>query len=271
MIREVAGRPIEVVEVGTGMPVLFLHGNPVDHQHLKIQLDPVFAARPGYRRIYIDLPGFGVSPPDPDVQGSEGMLGVVLEVIDELVGDERLLIVGESWGAYLARGVIARRATQVAGVALICPVILADRTARDLPSHQVLLVRDQGVADDDTEIAAAFHSIAVVVGAEEYAYVRDVLGPAFGAADPGTQERLAARYGFPFDVDALGGPFAGPSLVLAGRQDSIVGYADGLRLIERFPRATVAVLDVAGHALLRERHETAVTLMNDWLDRVEST
>ena len=84
-------------------------------------LEPVFEQAPGYRRVYVDLPGFGASP----ATGSDSTAGVVMavdELISEEVGEERFLIVGESYGGYLSREIVRRRRTQVAGMALVCPV-----------------------------------------------------------------------------------------------------------------------------------------------------
>ncbi|MEW5991482.1 MAG: hypothetical protein AB1736_09095 [Chloroflexota bacterium] len=49
-----------------------------------------------YRRIHIDSPGFGASPAEPFVHGSDGMLRVVSDVVEEMIGGERFAIVGES-------------------------------------------------------------------------------------------------------------------------------------------------------------------------------
>jgi pimeloyl-ACP methyl ester carboxylesterase len=117
-MRLVNGRPIATHETGEGTPVLFLHGFGIDHRSLLLTLGPVFERRRGYRRLHVDLPGFGESPADSTIDSSDAMLEVVLALIDEVIGDERFLLVGQSWGGYLARGVVARRAGQVAGVAL---------------------------------------------------------------------------------------------------------------------------------------------------------
>jgi len=81
------------------------------------------------------------------------------------------------------------------------------------------------------------------------------------------------------DEDALGRIFAGwtvavgsdtvsvPTLIVAGRQDPVVGYADATRLSEQYPRATLAVIDEAGHALMHERPELLTALVGDWLAR----
>ncbi len=55
---------------------------------------------------------------------------------------------------------------------------------------------------------------------------------------------------------------------MTGRQDSTVGYARAWELLERYPRATFAVLDGAGHALPHEQPELLRALVTEWLDRV---
>jgi pimeloyl-ACP methyl ester carboxylesterase len=56
-------------------------------------------------------------------------------------------------------------------------------------------------------------------------------------------------------------------LVVAGRHDSFVGYADAVGLLERYPHGTLAVIEDAGHALMHERPELLAALVGDWLDR----
>ena len=56
--------PMYYVEHGNGFPVLVLHGSGVDHREMAAALEPLFAQRPGYRRIYVDLPGMGRTPAD---------------------------------------------------------------------------------------------------------------------------------------------------------------------------------------------------------------
>ena len=64
-------------------------------------------------------------------------------------------------------------------------------------------------------------------------------------------------------------PFPAPTLMLMGRQDSIVGFADSRRIIDLYPRGTVVILDRASHALEVEQQGLFQALMSEWLDRVE--
>ena len=66
-------------------------------------------------------------------------------------------------------------------------------------------------------------------------------------------------------------PFNRPSLFIAGRQDSMAGYSDLWRIYDNYPRATLAVLDRAGHGLMAEQAHLFEALVHEWLDRVEES
>ena len=54
------GVSINVVEVGSGHPLILLHGGPgLDHHELHPWLDPLAGA--GFRLIYVDMRGQGAS------------------------------------------------------------------------------------------------------------------------------------------------------------------------------------------------------------------
>jgi pimeloyl-ACP methyl ester carboxylesterase len=86
------------VEHGNGMPVLALHGWVPDHRLMSGCLEPLFAGRPGFRRLYPDLPGMGATPLPEEFTGSDDLLAAVEDYIDEQLGDALFLLVGESYG-----------------------------------------------------------------------------------------------------------------------------------------------------------------------------
>jgi pimeloyl-ACP methyl ester carboxylesterase len=70
-------------------------------------------------------------------------------------------------------------------------------------------------------------------------------------------------------VDTLPTPFGGPTLIVTARQDHLCGYRDAWDLLDNYPRATLAVLDRAGHFVNIEQDALCQLLMGEWLDRVE--
>lgn len=65
---------VHAQERGAGTPILVLHGGGLDHRHMLDALEPVFIQSSGWRRVYIDLPGHGLSKVDESVQTQDGAL-----------------------------------------------------------------------------------------------------------------------------------------------------------------------------------------------------
>ena len=107
---------------GTGTPVLALHGAGVDHREIAGALEPIFCNVPGFRRLYPDLPGMGRTPAPETITSNDDVLDLLLGFIDSTIGDEPFLVMGQSYGGYLARAVANQRPQQAIGLALICPV-----------------------------------------------------------------------------------------------------------------------------------------------------
>lgn len=246
-----------------GLPVLAIHGWSPDHRLMVGCCEPVFAAREGsYRRLYPDLPGMGQSAA-VGVDSSDDVLQSVESFIDEHIGSEPFLLLGESYGGYIARALAANRAHQVRGMALICPMGSAVENAdRRVPEHQVL------VSEIDIAPDAPFAEIAVVQTQETFDRTQREVVAGLMCADAAALERIRTRWALTHDPET-GPPFDWPTVIITGRQDSSTGYLDVWDLIEHYPRATFAVLDAAGHNAQIERPEAFNTLVHDWLDRVE--
>ncbi|GLX04415.1 alpha/beta hydrolase [Microbispora sp. NBRC 16548] len=264
MEAEIGGIPVHFVEHGDGLPVLVLHGSGVDHREMVGALEPVFRDRPGYRRVYPDLPGMGRTPVPDWFRGSDDVLDLVLGLIDAVVGDQRFAIVGHSFGGYLAGGIAGRRPAQVAGLALICPI---GEESRDVPPHAVLhALVDVADALDPAE-QAQFRDYFVVQTPATVERFREYVAPALPLVDQDGLGRMFDQWRLS-DPSGDAPPYTGPTLILTGRQDSTVGYAGAWELVERYPRATYAVLDRAGHALPHEQTGLLTALIAEWLDRV---
>jgi len=260
---------------GKGVPVVFLHGWSMDHRDEAPVYEPIFADRPGYRRIYPDLPGMGKSPASKQIKNQDHYLDIVLRFIAAVTNGDRLLLVGTSAGAYLARGAVQRIADRIDGLLLRVPLIIAEDKRRDVPKFAPL-IKDEtfmaGLAEADLQTYAQLlvHSPRYLKAARRKQEKR--VAPAMKAADAKHLDPIRsdpARYGFSFDADKLGRPFMAPTLVVTGRQDTNVGYRDAWRIVENYPRATFAVLDRADHGFPIDHDELYRALVNDWLNRVE--
>jgi pimeloyl-ACP methyl ester carboxylesterase len=253
-------------EYGEGRPLLALHGSACDHQLMVGIMEPVFAGRTGWRRIYPDLPGMGQTPGPAWLTTYDQVLDAVLTFIDALFPAQRFAVAGYSLGGLLARGVVRRRAAWLDGVLLTAPVVLAEPA---VPPKTTLVADPTYVAELEAAGAPEWVIGLAVIQSRRLAELvkRDGL-PGVQAADYAFLERLGSM-AFSFDVDQLAAPFPGPTLILAGRQDFLTGYQDAWALLDNYPRATFAVMDRAGHALPYEQEALVTALTGEWLDRVE--
>ncbi len=255
---------------GTGRPILMIHGFSPDHRLMLGCMEPVFEKRTGWRRIYFDLPGMGQTPGPDWISASDQMLDVVRWFVDQVLPLEHYCVVGESYGGYLAQGLAARTPDRIEGMFLLCSLVHADPTRRRTPKH-IVLEREPGLIERLTPAERAeFEPIGVIQTSTTWEKMkRDVL-PGLAAKSQPFLDRLWAT-GYPFaDEAALERTvYEKPVLIVAGRQDSIVGYEDSLDLTSRYPHATCAVLDRAGHNAQIEQPELFETLAADWLARVE--
>jgi pimeloyl-ACP methyl ester carboxylesterase len=264
---EISGSTVFYEVRGRGKAILMLHGLYSDHSGMSFTMEPHFGERQGWRRIYLDLPGHGRTPAPEWITSHDQVLDVIEQFIVQVIPGERFLVAGESYGGYLARGLIYRRGAEVDGVLLSVPVIVPDPAPEDLPPRTVV-ERDQAIAAQArAENLAGFEEMTVTQSSDVLALFR--MHKAIPPPDQTFLDRLSQGSAFTFDVDAPPQPFPAPSLFILGRQDHWFGYRDAWRIIENYPRATFAVLDGAGHLVYPEKKTLFGALLEDWLDRVD--
>lgn len=255
---------------GQGHPLLILHGITLDHRYMEAVLEPVFETLTGWQRVYVDLPGHGLSPPRDSIASQDDLLRAILDFADATFGDRCFGVIGLSRGSYLARGILHERPGRISGAALLLPGGNPGSDPARLPSHHTVAPEPALRRHLTPDEHWAFDNIMVVQRRDIIDARRRIIAPAQAAFDAGQEARVSAAFKLSFEHRADLPPFEGPSLVVAGRQDSISGYLDAMDLLAEFPRATLAVLDAAGHALALERPDMLGALMRDWLMRLQS-
>ncbi|MEU0096493.1 alpha/beta hydrolase [Kribbella sp. NPDC006257] len=284
MISDVDGLPVYYESFGEGRPIVFLPGWGNANGEGRDVHEPVFAGREGWRRIYLDPPGTGNTPSRPWIEDQDGMLDVIARAIDKVVGPARsgigsaqsrlepdylavepdhlavgsgdlavgsgrFAVVGTSAGGLHARGLVRRDPARIMGMLLRVPGVVVDRAARRLPEYQ--------------DLGPQFQEASEQKQAKYY-------DPAEQQAD---LEFLSAiqsdvtKYGLSGDLRVR---LEAPTLIVTGRQDVMTGYADAWALLDDYPRATYAVLDLADHDLPVVNHGLYQALVSDWLDRMEA-
>ena len=258
--------------LGEGRPIIMLHGWSVDHRYMVSDMEPLFRQRDGWKRIYLDLPGHGRTPGKDWITNQDKILDVVLDFIDNVISGQRFVVVGQSAGAYLARGVVHHRPASIDGLLLTAPLIVADDAKRHVPSPVTLVADSALVSELEPDEAEGLFQIAVVQSRKVVDYIRANFPSASETGDQAFQAKIREypeNYAFSFDVDALPKPCPAPTLIVTGRQDSVAGYRDAWEILDNYPRGTFVVLDRSGHFLGIEQEDLFHALVGEWLDRVE--
>jgi pimeloyl-ACP methyl ester carboxylesterase len=264
---------IDYEEHGEGQPIVFLHGWTMDRHVEASTYERFFAKRPGWRRIYPDLPGMGRSVAKNGFDSQDDVLDALLAFIDQVLPSGRFLLAGSSAGGYLARAIAARRRPRIAGLLLRVPRIHAEDGQRTLPPFRPLVQDDAVMAGLNATERSELGN--VLVQRRDYIEalgqrLRAVVQPAIQATAPIAMKIRTdpKRYAFSFDLAEAEKTFEEPTLIIAARQDTVVGYRDAWTILESYPRATFAVIDRADHGWPLDTPDLLAALMDDWLMRI---
>ena len=265
----IEGIKIDVEEIGQGTPLLVIHGWSADHRYMAADIEPNFVPSSSWRRIYFDLPGHGKTIAPNWLQTQSQMIEIVVALIEQVVGQEKFAVIGNSYGGYLGLALVRLMPKRILGAALVVPDLPDETNMRDVPEK--LTLRSDPSVFNDLEADEEWIPDGLV---EHSKYALDQIRltdmPAYRVADDEFLARLNEQYVLPPELREAANPFNRPSLIALGHQDATVGFVRQLGLIGEFPRATFAVVDLAGHYLGRvERPQVYNALIADWIERME--
>ncbi len=260
----VDGYEIDYELRGAGRPIVLLHGLTTDRRVMTEAFEPQFERATLGQRIYLDLPGHGASRGDPTHASADILVSVVAALLRSLT-DRPPLVVGYSYGGYLAQGLVGE--LSVAGLFLLCPVTEPDFGKRS-PAPRRIAVREAELRfSDDPREREAFEEVAVVQTNPLLQTFQRAIHPANISVDSGLVSAIRKRY-------ALARPFMQsltsldvPISIVCGRDDHWVGFRDGFTLAERCPTASYRVITNAGHLLPFEAPVPFAEAVAEWISR----
>ena len=254
----VGGHAVNVVELGSGPPVLFVHGLGGCWQNWLENLPDV--AR-DHRVIALDLPGFGAS----EMPASEISVAGYARTVDAVLGAlaiDAATVVGNSMGGFVAAELALARPARVERLVLVSA---AGLHIADLRLHRVLdrLGRAERVfALTGGFVAGRSAAVARRARLRRLALAGVVARPAqlpgplvaeqvAGAGRPGFMPALRSMASYPLR-DRLA-RIACPTLVVWGARDRMVPVRDASAFERLIPGARKIVYPDTGHVPMLER------------------
>ena len=247
------------IETGRGERALvFLHGVSGSAAGV-IDILPRLTP-PGWRGLAWDMPGYGASAP-VEPMTFDSLAGALVDLLDA-AGLAQAVLVGHSFGGMVALQAAVRFPERISGLVLACCTPAFGATGG--PQQQAFLARRLGPLDDGASMRElAIELIPTMVGpAADAELVHDAVDVM--ARIPAPSYRAAMQALVHFDQRAALPALAMPTLVVAGRHDTVSTPALLRRMAERVPAATYREID-AGHLAPFEEPEAFAAAVGEFL------
>jgi pimeloyl-ACP methyl ester carboxylesterase len=255
---EIGGRRVNVIELGSGPPVVFVHGLSGSWQNWLEQL-PVFAR--DHRVVAFDLPGFGASEMPSETISISGYARFVDALLD-MLGISSAAVVGNSMGGFIGAELAIAFPPRVERLVLVSAAGLTVEHQRDERALAVLRTFDRRLAAYAGWLGTRSDALTrrprarrMIFGLVAY---RPELLPAPLVAE---QMRGSGKPGFVPALDALTSypirdrlpQIACPTLIVWGTEDKLVPVSDADEFARLIPNSRKVVWPQTGHLAMLER------------------
>jgi pimeloyl-ACP methyl ester carboxylesterase len=254
----VQDRRVNVIELGSGPPLVFIHGLSGSWQNWLEQL-PVFAR--DHRVITFDLPGFGASEMPSDKISISGYGRWVDALLDRL-GVGSTPVVGNSMGGFIGAELAIRFPQRVERLVLVSAAGLTIEHQVAEPVLAALRTLDTGLTAFTGWLASRSDALTrrprsrglifgIVAHHPERLPAALVAEQVRGSGKPGFVPALSALTAYPIR-DRLG-EIACPTLIVWGAEDSLVPVRDADEFARLIPDSRKVVWPDTGHVAMLER------------------
>jgi pimeloyl-ACP methyl ester carboxylesterase len=269
--ENVEGRPVNTIQLGSGPPLVFLHGLSGCWPNWLEQM-AVFAR--DHRVIALDLPGFGHSPGQAGEVSMHGYAQLLDALLAQL-GLDRATLVGNSMGGLIAAELAASFPSRAERLVLISPAGLSTYRNR-LTAGAMPVVRrlEQALALGAAWTASHADNLATRPRMRELV-LKGVVAHPSRLPGPLAAEQLrgAGTDGFlsaleailEFDLSERLPLIACPTLIVWGTRDRLISVRDAARFAEAIPGARKVIYEDTGHMAMLEQPAGFNALLRDFI------
>lgn len=253
------GQPLNVIELGEGPPVVFVHGLSGSWPNWLEQL-PVFAR--DHRVVALDLPGFGHSPmPLQDITISG--YARALDGLMETLGLDAATLVGNSMGGFVSAELAIAYPQRVERLVLVSAAGISTYQRPEVMRAVPWLTRAERVIAAYTAWLASKSDTVVRRRGLRNATLGLVVrhpgrlpGPLAaeqlrGAGKPGFMQALGALLDYPLRERLP--EIACPTLIVWGAEDRVISRRDADVFEQLIPNSRKVMFEDTGHMAMLER------------------
>jgi len=267
----VEDRWANVIEIGSGPPVVFVHGLGGSWQNWLENLPAT--AEAGYRAIAVDLPGFGASEM-PREKSSISGYGRWVDSLCDALGTGPVALVGNSMGGFIGCEVAIKFPPRVERLVLVSAAGITIEHQRNDAVMGTLYRTERISKFLATWLAAHADGLSTRPRLRK-ALLRFVMAHPDGLPGPliSEQVRGTGKAGFLPALEALTNypirerlpEIACPSLIVWGADDRLVPRRDADTFEELIPDSRKVVFEDTGHVAMLERPARFNRLVLDFL------
>lgn len=258
---------IAYTDVGTGTPVVLLHGYPLDHTMWQAQIDGLADA---CRVIAPDLRGFGESTiPAEDAQEGVAMSDYahdVAQLLDALAVSDPVILCGFSMGGYILWQFVRLFANRVRAIVACDTRAIADsdeaRQGRLQTAESVFITCVQLVV---AGMLPKLLSPATLTGRPKIiSQVEEIMSRSTPEAIAAALRGMAVRDDVTAEIPSLDVP----ALVIVGAEDGISTPDEMREIAEQLPQADLVIVPNAGHMTPCENPSAVTHAIRDFIRKL---
>jgi pimeloyl-ACP methyl ester carboxylesterase len=247
------GLTMSVVEAGVGLPLVLVHGFPMDHTIWQAQIDALSAQ---CRVIAPDLRGFGSSLGELEAVSMRRYADDLAAMLEALHIEEPVILAGLSMGGYIAFEFFRAHRP------MLKALILCDtRAAPDTPQGATSRRETANRLEQHGNSFLAETMLPRLLWTSTYAHrpeVPEQLREIISAGDPLGQAAASRAMANRIDSTPWLSRIDCPALLIVGRHDAISTLNEMNTMAQKIPGSQLVEIDDAGHMSPME-NPTAVT------------
>jgi 3-oxoadipate enol-lactonase len=244
---------------GRGLPVVLLHGYPLDHT---IWGEVVKRLSSQARLITPDLRGHGQTEAPPEVYTMRRMADDVAALMDQLEIQQAVLV-GHSMGGYASLAFSLAYPDRLLGLGMVASQAAADNPERRVARYETALaVESDGVG------SVAESMPGKLTNQPELAHrLHEMILATKPAGVAGTLRGIAERQDMRAWISSVGIPVA----VIAGTEDVLISLERAKERARCFPKAQLTVVHKAGHMPMMEAPDEVTAALVELISDVRKS
>lgn len=247
-------------DVGSGVPVVLIHGYPLNHSIWEHQ----FNLSVSYRILAPDLPGFGASENKADLAMEEYSDRISAMLDEKKI--KKAVVVGHSMGGYIALSFAKRYENRLLGLGLICSQAGAD--SEEVKNGR--LKNAERVAKEGYDFVIETMAEKLVSNKKENKTLTEKLRSIMKeGTSEGVCTALSAMAGRKDEFETLRN-LSVPVFIAAGKDDLLISSEKSFQMADTSKRKTLKIFENCGHMPMMENPKEFNLVLAEFLQNITS-